>query len=144
MEVKAVKKIGVWAVRIGLLGVFFWCSNLFMIWSCYRRTLIETLLGTMIWVASLIGIQILLNVSFSCTAKKQHVGWQIGLFAGLVLMRLLPLLGTIDAGAAENEVITIILSLLPGILIIHGLTQLSCNAAEYFWKNQNASARKKN
>lgn len=49
-------------------------------------------------------------------------------------MRIWALLGTIDASAVRNEVITIILGVLPGILIMHGLTQLGCNVAEHFWR----------
>ncbi len=128
------KKTGIWAARIGLLGAFFWCSNLFAVWLCYSRTRIATQSGTMIWITALIAIQILLNISFACTAKKQHVGSQVVLFLGLVLMRVWALLGTIDASAVRSEVITMILGVLPGILIMHGLTQLGCNAAEYFWR----------
>lgn len=128
------KKTGIWAVRMGLLGIFFWCSSLFATWSCYRHTSIEMQSGTMIWIAALIGIQILLYISFSCTAKKQRVGWQAALFLGLVLMRVWALLGTIDASAVTSEVVTIVLGVLPGILVMHGLTQLGCNAAEYTWR----------
>lgn len=126
------KKIGIWTARMGLLGVFFWCSSLFATWLCYRHTPIEVQSGTMIWVAALIGLQILLYLSFSWTEKKQRMGWQAALFLGIVLMRVWALLGTIDASAVRNEVITIILGVLPGILIMHGLTQLGCNAVEYF------------
>ncbi len=134
MEVQVMKKTGIWAARVGLLGAFFWCSTLFAGWLCYSRTQTATQSGTMIWITALIAIQILLNISFSCTAKKQHAGAQVLLFLGLVLMRVWALLGTIDASAVRSEVITIVLGVLPGILLMHGLTQLGWNAAEYFWR----------
>ena len=71
---------------------------------------------------------------FSWTEKKQRTGWQVALFLGIVLMRILALLGTIDGSAVRNEVITMILGVLPAILLVHGLTQLGCNAAEYAWR----------
>ena len=78
-EVEAMKKIGIWTARVGLLGIFFWCSSLFATWLCYRHTPIEVQSGTMIWVAALIGLQILLYLSFSWTEKKQRTGWQLSL-----------------------------------------------------------------
>ena len=66
------KKIGIWTARVGLLGIFFWCSSLFATWLCYRHTPIEVQSGTMIWVAALIGLQILLYLSFLDGKEAAH------------------------------------------------------------------------
>ena len=128
------KKTGIWAARVGLLGIFFWCSSLFEAWLCHSHTPIEMQSGTMIWISALIGLHILLYISFSYTEKRQRVGWQAALFLGIVLMRILALLGTLNGDTVRNEVITIVLGVLPAVLIMHGLTQFGCNAAEYVWR----------
>ncbi len=127
------KSIKVWLGRLGLFGVFYWCSAQFENWQATNRH--QIMPNCMIWISALMVIHCLIYLTFAFMKEKQSFGWQFFALAALVFIRLWVVLGNITADAVPNEVLMIELNLLPGILVMHGVIQIGCNIVEYLWRN---------